>query len=57
MTITEELMNLDEEVKKLNITFDKALPTFQEKLWAIADRHNMTGPDVFMLYMDMKSKK
>ena len=57
MTIQEKLEQLDKEIKALNLPFDKALPILQEKLWKIADEHNTTGSDVFMMYMNWKSGK
>ena len=38
-----------------DVTFDKALPSFQKDLWEIADEHNTTGPEVLRIYLDWKS--
>lgn len=57
MTVIEEIMALDNEIKQMNTSFDKGLPLLQKRLWEIADRHNTTGPDVFQIYMDWKSGK
>lgn len=57
MTIQEKLEQLDKEIKELGLPFDKALPILQDKLWKIADEHNTTGPDIFMMYMNWKSGK
>lgn len=55
MTIQEKLAQLDQEITDMNLPFDEALPILQEKLWKIADEHNTTGPDIFMMYMNWKS--
>lgn len=39
-----------------DIPFDKALPHFQDKLWNIAEKYNMTGPELLSKYMDWLSK-
>ena len=57
MTIEQELMKLDEELKKLSVSFDKGLIILGEKVWEIAERHNTTGGDIMKLYFDMKSKE
>lgn len=57
MTIIEEIIVLDAEIKEMNIPFDKGLPILQKRLWEIADKHNTTGADVFQIYMDWKSGK
>lgn len=57
MSIQEQIEQLDMEIKKLNLPFDKGLPFLRERLWAIADEHNLEGADIFMQYMDWKSKQ
>ena len=57
MTIIEEIVALDAEIKEMNLPFDKGLPILQRRLWEIAERHNTTGADIFHIYMDWKSGK
>ena len=57
MDIIDEINSLDSEIKQLNLPFNKGLPILQQRLWEIADRHNTTGPEVFKMYMDWKSKE
>ncbi len=39
------------------IPFDKAIALFQDGWWKIADKYGTTGPEVFKLWMDWKSKQ
>lgn len=57
MTVIEEIVALDNEIRQMNLSFDKDFQLLQKRLWEIADRHNTTGPDVFKIYMDWKSGK
>ena len=39
------------------LPFDKALPLCRAGWWEIADKYGTTGPEVFQIYMDWKSKQ
>lgn len=43
-------------LNELNIPFDEALPILRQRLWSIAEKYNTTGADIFMKFMDWKSK-
>lgn len=57
MTLNDEIRILDEKFKKLDMPFDKGLPILQDLVWEVADRYNMTGPEVLKEYFDWKSKE
>lgn len=39
-----------------NVPFDKGLPRLREILWDIADQVNVSGADIFKIYMDWLSE-
>ncbi|MFL0267231.1 hypothetical protein [Candidatus Clostridium radicumherbarum] len=46
------LVECEKIIKSYNgLTFDVALPKFQDKLWAIAKIYNTTGPELLNLTM------
>lgn len=55
MSFQDEILQLDRELKELNLPFDKGLPILRQKVWALADRYGMTGPEVLQKYFDWKS--
>ncbi len=57
--IFNELKDMDNEisVSLKNVPFDKGLPIIRKYVWAIADRHNTTGAEIFKMYMEYLSDK
>ena len=50
--------DFDKFMKSLgDMKYDEALPLMQEEMWRIARENNTTGPKVFEIYMDWKSKQ
>lgn len=40
-----------------NTSFDMALPEFQRRIWDVAEKYNITGPEACRIYFDWKSKQ
>ena len=43
--------------KLKNVPFDEGLPYLQEFVWNLGDKTGKTGPEVLMIYLDVKSQK
>lgn len=47
---------IEVEQKYGHLPFDKALPMMQAAWWNIGGKYELSGQDVFKIYMDWKAK-
>ena len=57
MSIIDEIIKMNEELKNMNLSSDKMLTVLQKETEKIASGHNTTVDEIMRIYNIWKSKK
>jgi len=57
MSIIDEIIKMNEELKNMNLSPDKVSTALQKKTENIANGHNMSADEIMRIYRIWRSKK